>query len=179
MSPVSRRNRRRSAFTLIELMAVLVLVGLVSATAMLRFGGTTRRAQFEWSLERVMATDRLLRTHSVSCGQPSRLEFEIGTGRLERVFGDKRNVSSFVKLGAQTRIVRFLASRRHAETGKVEVPYDPYGHSETFALEILGPGDRSAWVLFAGLSGQIRRLEDRRDVERILELIRPTRTDAG
>jgi hypothetical protein len=59
------------------------------------------------------------------------------------------------------------------------VRYDPYGHSETFALEILGPGDRSAWILFAGLSGQIRRLEDRRDVERILELIRPTRPDAG
>jgi prepilin-type N-terminal cleavage/methylation domain-containing protein len=179
MSLVSQRCHGRSAFTLIELMAVLVLVGLVSASAMLRFGGTTRRAQFEWSLERVMAADRLIRTHAMTCGQPGHLEFEIGTGRLERVFGAKRNVSSYVELGARMHIVRFLAAQRHAETGKVEVPYDPYGHSETFALEIEGPGERTAWILFVGLSGQTRRLEDRRDVERILELIRPARPDAG
>ena len=179
MSRVSCPSHGRSAFTLIELMAVLVLVGLVSATAMLRFSGTTHRAQFEWSLERVMAADRLLRTHSMTCGQPGQLEFEIGTGRLKRIFGAKDNVSSYVQLGARMHIVRFLAAQRHAETGKVAVPYDPYGHSETFALEIEGPGDRTAWILFAGLSGQTRRLEDRRDVERILELIRPARPDAG
>jgi len=107
------------------------------------------------------------------------LEFEIGTGRLGRVFGAKGDAATFIELGALVRIVRFLASQRHAETGKVEVPYDPYGHSETFALEIEGPGDRTAWILFVGLSGQTRRLEDRRDVERILELIRPARPDAG
>ena len=101
MSPGSRFGRDRSAFTLIELMAVLVLVGLVSATAMLRFGATTHRAQFEWSLERVMAADRLLRTHSVTCGQPGHLEFEIGAGRLDRVFGAKRDAAPPVELGAR------------------------------------------------------------------------------
>jgi prepilin-type N-terminal cleavage/methylation domain-containing protein len=179
MSPGSRFGRDRSAFTLIELMAVLVLVGLVSATAMLRFGATTHRAQFEWSLERVMAADRLLRTHSVTCGQPGHLEFEIGTGRLERVFGAKRDAAPPVELGAKFRITRFLAGQRHGETGKVEVAYSPEGHSETFAIEIEGPGDQSAWILFAGLTGQTRRLEDRRDVERILEVLRPAGPDAG
>jgi prepilin-type N-terminal cleavage/methylation domain-containing protein len=179
MSRVSRRRDGRSAFTLIELMAVLVIVGLVSATAVLRFSGTTRQAQFEWSLERVMAADRLLRTHSLTYGQPGHLEFEIGTGRLERVLGARRDASSALELGARMRIVRFLAARRHLETGRVDVSYDSYGHSETFAVEIEGPGDQSAWILFAGLSGQTRRFEDRRDVERILELIRPARPDAG
>ncbi len=77
------------------------------------------------------------------------------------------------------RIVRFLAAGRHLETGRVEVPYDPYGYSETFAVEIEGPGDQSAWILFAGLTGQSRRFEERRDVERILELIHPSGSDAG
>jgi prepilin-type N-terminal cleavage/methylation domain-containing protein len=179
MLRASRIGPGQSAFTLIELMAVLVLVGLVSATAMLRFGATTHKAQFEWSLERVMATDRLLRTHCVTSGQPGRLEFEIGAGRLERVFGARQAGSSAVELGARMRITRFLAAQRHVETGKVEVAYDPYGHSETFAVEIEGPGDQSAWILFAGLTGQTRRFEDRRDVERILETIRPASPDAG
>jgi prepilin-type N-terminal cleavage/methylation domain-containing protein len=179
MSRANRTRPRRSGFTLIELMAVLVLVGLVSATAMLRFGATTHKAQFEWSLERVIATDRLLRTHCVTSDQPGRLEFEIGAGRVKRVFGAKRTASSAVELGARMRITRFLAALRHVETGKVEVAYDPYGHSETFAVELEGPGDRSAWILFAGLTGQTRRFEDRRDVERILEAIRPAGPDAG
>jgi prepilin-type N-terminal cleavage/methylation domain-containing protein len=179
MSPVNGYGGGRSGFTLVELMAVLVLVGLVSATAMLRFTGTTRHAQFEWSLERVMAADRLLRVHSVTCGQPGRLEFQIGDGRLGRVFPTQRDACSDVELGARMRITRFLASQRHVETGKVEVAYDPYGHSETFAIELEGPGDESTWILFAGLTGQTRRLEDRRDVERILEAIRPAGPDAG
>jgi prepilin-type N-terminal cleavage/methylation domain-containing protein len=179
MSRASRVETGRSAFTLIELMAVLVLVGLVSATTMLRFGSTTHRAQFEWSLERMMASDRLLRNHCVTCGQPGHLKFEIGTSRLERVFGARRDDSSAVELGTRLRITRFLAAKRHVETGKVEVDYDSYGHSETFAIEIEGPGDQSAWILVAGLTGQTRRLEDRRDVERILEVLRPAGSDAG
>jgi prepilin-type N-terminal cleavage/methylation domain-containing protein len=179
MSIASRCGSGRSAFTLIELMAVLVLVGLASAAAVLRFGATTHRAQFEWSLERVMATDRLMRTHGTTCGQLGRLSFEIGTGRLERVFGAKRDASSAVALGARMRITRFLAAQRHVETGKVEVDYSPYGTSETFAVELEGPGDQSAWILFAGLTGQTRRFKDKRDVERILEAIRPAGPDAG
>jgi prepilin-type N-terminal cleavage/methylation domain-containing protein len=179
MSPADQEGRDRSAFTLIELMAVLVLVGLVSATAMVRFGATTHKAQFEYSLERVMATDRLLRTHSLTCGQPGHLEFEIGTGRLERAFGAKRDAASAVELGSPMRVTRFLAARRHAERGMVEVDYDPYGCTETFAIEIEGPGDQSAWILFAGLTGQTRRFEDRRDVEHIFEAIRPAGPDAG
>jgi type II secretion system protein H len=179
MSPGSRSNRRRSGFTLIELMAVLVLMGLISATAVLRFSGTTRRAQFEWSLERAMAADRRMRTHSGTCGRPASLAFEIGSGRLECAFGSQREATSNVELGARTHITRFLTARRHVETGKVEIPYDPYGHSETFAIEIEGPGDRSTWILFAGLTGQTRRLEDRRDVEHVLETLRPASSDAG
>jgi prepilin-type N-terminal cleavage/methylation domain-containing protein len=179
MSPASRAEARRSAFTLIELLAVLVLIGLVSATAMLRFSGTTRRAQFEWSLERVKATDHLLRAHSITCGTPGHLEFVIGSGRLDRFFGAKRDSPSAVDLGSRMRITGFLAPQRHVENGKVEIAYDPYGHSETFAIEVEGAGEQSAWLLFAGLTGETRRFEDRRDVEHILEVLRPAGPDAG
>jgi prepilin-type N-terminal cleavage/methylation domain-containing protein len=179
MRPASASPSRRSGFTLIELMAVLVLIGLISATAVVRFGGTTQRAQFEWSLERLIASDALLRTHGATSGQPGWLEFEIGTGHVERACGAKRDASSGIELGAGVRISRFLAARRHAEMGKVEVAYDPYGHSETFAIEIEGSNNQSAWILFAGLTGQTRRFEDRRDVERILDLVRPAGPDAG
>lgn len=179
MSPASRVRPGRTGFTLIELIAVLVLVGLISATAMLRFSSSTRRATFEWSLDRVVAADQVMRTHATSTGQAGRLRFEIGRGRLERIVGPKAVIFSVVDLGERQRITRFLAAQRHVETGTVEVPYDPEGHSETFALEIEGPADQSAWILFAGLTGQTRRFGDRRDVERILELIRPAGPDAG
>jgi prepilin-type N-terminal cleavage/methylation domain-containing protein len=175
----SRIAKARSAFTLIELMAVLLLVGLISVTAMLRFGATTRKAQFEWSLGRLMAADRVLRNHCLTCGEPGRLQFEIGRGRLERVFKTQREAPSVVELGPRMRFTRFLGAERHAETGEVTVDYSPDGTTETFAIEIEGPGDQSAWILFAGLTGQTRRFEDRRDVERIFEAIRPSGADAG
>jgi prepilin-type N-terminal cleavage/methylation domain-containing protein len=179
MLRTSASRPRRSAFTLIELMTVLVLIGLISATAVLRFGGSSQRAQFEWSLQRLTASDALLRTHGATSGNPGTLEFEIGTGHLERVCGAKREASSGLELGVGVRITRFLAAGRHAEMGKVEVTYDPYGDSETFAIEVEGPNNQSTWILFAGLTGQTRRFEDRRDVERILELVRPAGPDAG
>ena len=179
MSPASHVRPGRTGFTLIELMAVLVLVGLISATAMLRYSSSTRRATFEWSLDRVVVADQVMRTHAMSTGQAGHLRFEIGGRRLERLVGPKSASVSVVDLGERQGITRFLAAQRHVETGTVEVPYDPEGHSETFALEIEGPADQSAWILFAGLTGQTRRFGDRRDVERILELIRPAGPDAG
>lgn len=167
----------RSGFTLIELLAVLVIVGLITAVAGIRLSGTAQAARLEWGTECLAAEDSLMRTHAAACGRPAHLHFELGTGRLNRDFGDRRERTSVVELGQSLRVARFLSVGRDVETGEASVDYSPSGTSPTFAVELKGPGNRSAWMLFAGITGQVTRMEDGRDVSRMLQAMRPTGTD--
>jgi prepilin-type N-terminal cleavage/methylation domain-containing protein len=171
MRGASRQRGARFGFTLIELLAVLVIMGIITATASVRLSGIAQAAQLEWALERMTATDSLMRNHVAACGQPAHLKFELGTGRIERRFGGRVDQTSQVELGRTLRVARFLSAGRDVETGEVWVDYSPCGTCQTFAVEIKGPRDRSAWILFAGITGQAIRMEEGRDVSRLLQTI--------
>lgn len=168
---------RPFGFTLIELLAVLVIVGLITAMASIRLSGTAQAAQLEWATQRLAATDGLMRTHAAACGQPAHLQFELGTGRLDRRFGNRQEKTSTVELGRSLRLTRFLSATRDVETGEVSVDYSPHGTCQTFAVELKGAGNRSTWMLFAGITGQVTRMEDGRDVSRMLQAIRRSGAD--
>ncbi len=159
-------------FTLIELLAVLVIMALITAMASIRLSGTAQAAQLEWATERVESADGLMRTHASACGQPAHLQFELGTGRLGRRFGNRQEKTSIVELGQSLRVTRFLSATRDVETGEISVDYSPQGTSQTFAVELKGARDRSVWLLFAGITGQVTRMEEERDVSRMLQAIR-------
>lgn len=175
---VVRGKVRRYSFTLIELLAVLVIVGLITAMASIRLSGIAQAAQLEWATERLAASDGLLRTHAAACGQAAHLAFELGTGRLERRFGERREKSSTVELGQRLRVTRFVSATRDIETGTASVDYSPFGACQSFAVELKGPSGRSAWMLFAGITGQVTRMEDGQDVSRMLRALGQSGVDA-
>lgn len=174
---IGRRWRRTSAFTLIELLAVLVIVGLITAVASIRLSGTAQAARLEWAIQRLAAEDTLMRTHAAASGRAAHLRVQLGTGRLIRDFGDRREKASPVDLGQNLQVSRFLSAARDIETGDASIDYSPSGTCQTFAVELKGPGNRSILMLFAGITGQVTRIEDGRDVSRILQAMRPTGTD--
>jgi type II secretion system protein H len=171
-------RHRGLGFTLIELLAVLVIVGLVTAMAGLRLSGTAQAARFEWAIERFTATDSLMRTHAAASGRSAQLRFQLGTGRLDRQFESRSANTSSVELGQNVEVARFLSATRDVETGDVAIDYSPSGSSQTYAVELKGPGDRAAWMLFAGVTGQMTRLEEERDAGRLLQAIRRPRIDS-
>jgi type II secretory pathway pseudopilin PulG len=164
---------------LIELLAVLVIVGMITAVASLRLSGTMQAARMEWATERLIATDNMMRSHAAECGRAAHLRVQLGTGRLTRDFGDPRTKSSTVDLGQGVQVTRFLSTTRDLETGEATVDYSPLGASRTFAIEMNGPGKQRRLIFFAGITGQVTRMEDGQDVRRLLQALRSPGTDPG
>jgi prepilin-type N-terminal cleavage/methylation domain-containing protein len=169
----------RAGFTLIELLAVLVIVGLVTAIASLRLSGTVQAARMEWATDRLIAADSLMRSHAATCGRSAHLRLQLGTSRLTREFGNSRSKSSIVDLGQSVQISRFQSTTRDAETGEVLVDYSPLGASRTFAVELKGPGSQKRLLFFAGITGQVTRMEEGQDASRLLQALRRSGTDPG
>lgn len=168
-----------SGFTLIELLAVLVIVGLITAVASLRLSGTVQAARMEWAADRLIAADGLMRSHAATCGRAAHLRFQLGSSRLTREFGDSGTKSSIVDLGPSMQISRFQSTTRDAETGEASIDYTPLGASHTFAVELKGPGNQRRLLFFAGITGQVTRMEDGQDASRLLQALCRSRTDAG
>jgi len=169
--------RRSAGFTMIELLVVLVIVGCLTAIAAVRLSGTAQSARLTWTYDRVIAADASLRQHALNYSQPGHLRFVLGTGELWRTYGDRRDASPLADFGAIT-VVRFVSPTRDLTSGEVWVDYSAHGTSETFAIELKTARQRSMWMLFAGVTGQVLRTEDEKDVENVFQAIRPGGPDS-
>lgn len=170
---------RCAAFTLIEMLAVMVLIGLVASAAILRFSGVTGPARTEWAVGRLTNIESALRTHAADHSEVASLEVELGSDRLTRSVGEERGTESKSHLGQNIRIVRFLSGSREVSSGRVVIDYSALGQSETFALELDQRGSgRSVWLVFAGLTGQVTRFQEERDARQLIRVSGAARPDA-
>jgi type II secretion system protein H len=77
-----RRDRPRSAFTLIELMAAITLMTLAVSIAVFRLDGLSAATRIESVARRMMSTVELARTEARTTGRPRRIEYPIGAARV-------------------------------------------------------------------------------------------------
>jgi type II secretion system protein H len=168
----------RTGFTLVELLVVLTLVGLVSATAAVRLSGVTQKARLERSIEILIAADRSLRNYSAKHGRPACLRLNLDAGRVQKVFGKREEGTVSIDLGSGIRLKRLLSSDRSVSSGQAQVVFSCCGTSPTYALEVEGANNTTVYLLIAGLTGQATRLGNDRNVKDALETLRPAGTDA-
>lgn len=146
---------------------------------MLRLGGVTHGAKRELAIGSLAQADERLRSYAAAHGRPTSLKLTLGDGRFEQSFDDEGRTAREVSLGGgAARLLRYRSLARDASAGDVKIEYSPQGTTETFAIELGIAGGDSVWLLFAGLTGQLTQLEEERDVESILQAIRPDGLDA-
>ena len=172
----------RRAFTLIEVMAAVVLLGLLTAAVALSFAGPIRRARAAEAVEQVRYLDASSRAYAKRFGRPVEMRFDLDEGRMERReggrFGGDAKYSATVASPIRIEVLR--RPNRREESGEVGVPVSPLGISPTYAVKLAaGPeGAPAQWVVVSGLSGEVRTLSNDAQVDAIFAALSRSRRDA-
>lgn len=135
--------RRTIGFTLLELVAVLVIVALMASVAVVSFRGSVQAARVEDGIAEFLHADRQLREHAKRTGKPLHLLINTSVpARLSIV--DARSQSSVIPSKTLARGLRITEIRiggaagfRGTEAGNViSIPCSPNGHTPSYAVRI-------------------------------------------
>ena len=166
--------------TLLELLVVIVILGLVTATVTVRLTASLGPAALEQSVAQFGFADKQLRGGARHTARHSRLELEIGASQLVCRF-DATAADAGVNraLSNGVRITKYLSANQELTYGTAAVQYDDRGASESFAIELTAAGDRRRWLLVTGLTGQITEVNNESAAREILQQIAPPGLHAG
>ncbi len=158
----------RTAFTLVELMAVVVLMGVVALSVGYSVRPSLAAARQANAVQRLRAVDRMIREQCVQKDSAREL-WITGLSRLEL-----RNPETGESrlLEAQVPIRRILTSTSESVGEAVGLRYRPDGSSPTYALELGTPAIASRYLLFIGGSGQVLELNHEPAVQELLAVLR-------
>lgn len=162
----------RKAFTLIELLAVLAIVALLTSGVTLSLKGTLRDAHAEDAASRLVAFDALAREDARRFNRPSEMRIDLRAGRLwrtgvSRSGGDGADGTA-LELPAGVVIEEVVTARGRSRAGDdLTIACSAHGHTASYALLLRGPGERRRWVMFAGMTGQSNVIDHDRDVHEI------------
>lgn len=169
---------RCRAFTLLELLVVLVLSGLLTLAASFAWRSLAAAAQVESSLESIEFFDQQVRSHARGFHREQHLVFELGSDRIRAVGEDDQAPPQRELRLANSQIggVHAVVNGTLRDVDTIEV--SPDGQTTTYVVEVHGPGKLRNWLLFCGVTGEPFRLEQESDVEHLRQLVAPSRPDA-
>jgi prepilin-type N-terminal cleavage/methylation domain-containing protein len=162
-------NRGRSrAFTLIETLAVIALLAIITAAVAVSLSGARRSADLDGVAERFVAYDRGTRDIARRFGGQPSLRFELNQGTARRVdeVDASANRATPLALGG-ARVAKLIVRGESVGYGEASVPFSDGGRSPSYAV-LLTNKSGQRWVAFAGLTGQAFVLGDERQVQDIL-----------
>lgn len=163
---------QRGAFTLIEIIAVVILLGLLATLAAWSFSGPLRRAQFDQALEQVRYLNATSRALARDTGQLVTMTFDLDRGEVSRSQGRRGGAAVYrASLAPGARIDRVRTATDDRTSGTAEVAVSPLGLSPSYAVRLAGPNWRR-WVFVSGLGGDARVIRDDSEIAAIFAAAR-------
>jgi prepilin-type N-terminal cleavage/methylation domain-containing protein len=165
-----------TGFTLVEMLVVIVVLALLAAVVVTRWSGVHHGAVAESVRGKLQFTDAHLRQFARSRRQPALLAFDLANHRL----GKRRSLDESLdvqweSLGTGVRIEDIRVGSEKPTRREIEIQVDAAGQTPTYGLHLAGPGKRQAWLIVAGVSGQMTELKDRRAWNAAFDLLAPPR----
>jgi prepilin-type N-terminal cleavage/methylation domain-containing protein len=184
---------RRRAFTLIEVMAVVIVLGLLAGATVWRMTEQMRRGSRAGAIGRIAYADRMARLSARYRGRECILRFDLdrhGVRRYEGPDETRRGAGDGIRLPVTHEIDRVVVSPygeagetaqhpdgRSADSGVVDIPYSKAGRSPSYALR-LRCGSEAVWLVVSGLTGQISMQQDQQEVDHVFTMLSTGRPDA-
>lgn len=187
---------RSAAFTLMEVMAVVALLGLLAGATAWSLAGEARRQTREEIIAQIVQTDLHCRVAATRTGQSHDLVFDLDEQAIWRrgpEQSETENGSHRMKIAGDYRIDRVLTSDvAHGsspsnggdlfvriDAGELAITCGPAGCTTSYALRIVHePTGESTWLLVAGLTGQTILIQNESEIEDIFTHLATGRTDA-
>ena len=162
---------RRDGFSMVELMAAMLVLGIIAASAAVRIHGPLRKARMRDVADAVARFDRATRLAARRSGRELRIVVDLGGGRLGRGLGDGQEAPSQpLALPGEYRFQGLLIEGQFIGTGRPYVLCSALGLTPSYALLLEGPRQRT-WVVVAGLTGQIFEVESEPQARQILSVV--------
>lgn len=166
----SKRKTRRSGFTLLELSVCLVILGLLSGTAVMSLSGVQRNVDLDTWSERFVQFDQRTRQRAQAQGQPWQLILDLqaqtihstptlGSASPGNSDADTQGGSTLLPPTGWTLVTvrtgddqdEFAGS---STTHQAVVLYSTHGVTPTYAVQLRNQHEQVRWLLVAGVSGQ-------------------------
>lgn len=175
---------RRHGFTLLELLAVLLLTGLLASVAVASFKATRRIAHMRQAVEELAALDAIARREASSLGRPVQLVFNLDD-QVVQAFDmtvEPRRLVDQVTLGGALRIEQLITADQSLSSGQLALfctsggAFASENHNAStpsYALRIKEDdgghtsNPQEQWILVAGLTGQVTTPIDENTVTQI------------
>ena len=170
---------RRAAFTLLEMVVVMLIVAILSALAIVPFRGVIDRQQMTVAIESIRRFDAQARREARLRGTAIAAEVDRGRGQWRWGSGTR---SAVVRLPWQIQIAELRASADRATAGDLSragsrpitgstagLRYAADGSSPTYALK-LARGDLQRWIVVLGRSGQVVMCDREDQVDAFFQL---------
>lgn len=167
--PDSPLSIRRRAFTLIELVVVLAILGMLTALASLSLGGVMDRYQLGCAAEAIESWDgRIRRDASRS---RAIIEAVIRPEKNEFLILDSPSAANAgqitTSMPGKVEIVGVKTQRRVVSGRDTPIRFNKQGRSPSYAIE-LKRGTMTRWLIILGFSGQVIAVDQEEDVDALL-----------
>lgn len=167
-------SKNRSAFTLVEMLVVVVILAFLAAVVATRWSGVHHVAVAESTRGKLQFADQHLRQFARSRHRPCLLLFDLEKSQI----GKQRSIEEsdgpqWESLGTGVRIDAMRVGIEKPSGRRAEISVDVNGQTPTYGLHLIGPGKHETWLLFAGVSGQMTELKDQRAWNAAFELLTP------
>jgi type II secretion system protein H len=162
---------RRYAFTLIELVACIAIMALLSAAAGVSLHSRHGTMSLDAAADVVISVDRQARQRARQSGQPVTIRVDMAVGEVIDIAAPGAShfeAAEPLRLPEGFRIARARVGGRWVQDGTLDVRCSSQGRTASYAVLVEGNSGHT-WLIFAGLTGAMERMDDEGQVAEILQ----------
>lgn len=155
---------RSNGFSLIELSVVLLVIAIAAAAVTLRSEGPLHRARMRDVTGRIAEFDRLSRVYAAQNDKALRLNIDLARREFSR--SDRRGdqPGSVCRLPAGWTIEKVVMRDKEITSGSTAISCSRHGFTPSYALLIEDGKGRRQWLLLAGLTGELVKVDDEKEI---------------